>query len=384
MAFAADYQGIVTVGGLPVPGATVTVTQGTKKTVTVTDAQGFYSFAALPDGAAHVAVEMTGFAPLEQDVTVAAGAALSKLELKLLTLDQMRAELKPVLSAPYTEAQVRSEPAKTAEAPKPKAGAPPPAPPPEEVAQKANDGLLVNGSVNNAATSQFSLAPRFGNTASGKSLYTFSLNVRGEESALDAKSYSITGFNNPKPQTSDLTGGFAVQGPLKIPHLLRNGPNVYFGYQRTENSDSITTPGLVPTVAERLGDLSQLATATGQPIYAPATGLSAACIAAGVTPGAAFAGNVIPTPCISPSAQTLLNLYPLPLPNLLGNSEYNYQIPIVTDTHQDAFNSNASKTIGRKDQVSGAFSAASTRTSNANLLGFVDSTHTLGLTTNVN
>ena len=45
---------------------------------------------------------------------------------------------------------------------------------PDETAQRAADGLLVNGSVNNAATSQFSLAQRFGNTASGKSLYNFS------------------------------------------------------------------------------------------------------------------------------------------------------------------------------------------------------------------
>ena len=381
---ASDVRGLVTFNGLPVSGATVTVTQAGKKISTITDAQGFYSIPSLQNGAAEITVEMTGFAAFTQAVTVAADAPLGKLELKLLTLDQMRAELKPVLSAPYTEAQVRSEPARTATAPKPAAGQSAPAPPSDEVAQKATDGLLVNGSVNNAATSQFSLAPRFGNTASGKSLYTFSLNVRAEESALDAKSYSITGFDNGKPRTSDLTGGFAVQGPLRIPHLLRNGPNVYFGYQRTQDSVSLTTPGLVPTLAERAGDLSELTAATGQPIYAPTSGLSVACVAAGVTPGAAFAGGVIPAACISPSAQMLLNLYPLPLPNLLGSSQYNYQIPIVTDTHQDAFNSNASKTIGRKDQVSGAFSAASTRTSFANLLGFTDATHTLGLVTNVN
>ena len=382
-AFAGDLRGLVTFGGLPVSGATVTVTQGGKKVAAVTDAQGFYSFPSLQDGAASVSVEMTGFAALKQDMTVAADAPLAKLELTLLTLDQMRAELKPVLSAPYTEAQVRVEPTKTAEAPKPKAGETAAAPPPQEVADKAADGLLVNGSVNNAATSQFSLAPRFGNTASGKSLYTFSLNVRAEESALDARSYSITGFDDGKPRTSDLTGGFAVQGPLKIPHLLRNGPNVFLGYQRTQNSGSVTVPGLVPTLAERSGDLSQLASATAQPIYAPTTGLSAACLATGVKPGAAFAGNVIPTACISPSAQVLLNLYPLPLPNLLGSSVYNYQIPIVTDVHQDALNSNASKTIGRKNQVSGNFAATSTRTSYANLLGFTDATRALGLYTNV-
>ena len=42
VAWASEYHGLVTVGGVPVPGATVTVTQGGKKYVTVTDTQGFY------------------------------------------------------------------------------------------------------------------------------------------------------------------------------------------------------------------------------------------------------------------------------------------------------------------------------------------------------
>ena len=46
-------------------------------------------------------------------------------------------------------------------------------PKPTETSQQANDGFLVNGSVNNAATSQFTLAPAFGNTRKGYGrLYT--------------------------------------------------------------------------------------------------------------------------------------------------------------------------------------------------------------------
>ena len=43
---------------------------------------------------------------------------------------------------------------------------------PDAVAQQANDGLLINGSVNNAATSQYALSQAFGNNRSGRSLYT--------------------------------------------------------------------------------------------------------------------------------------------------------------------------------------------------------------------
>ncbi len=371
-AWASEYHGFVTVGGVPVPGATVTVIQNGKKYVTVTDTQGFYSIPELADGAATVDVQMTGFAPLKQDVTVSADGAIAKLELKLLSLDEMRAAMKPVLSAPYTEVQTKAEVKVTGAAPpKPKSDQPAVAgnaAPPEEASNRAADGLLVNGSVNNAATSQFSLANRFGNTASGKGLYSFSVNARVENSALDAKSYSLTGFDTPKPQTNQLTGGFAFQGPIKIPHILRNGPTLFVGYQRVENSVAITTPGLVPDAAERTGNFSNEVNAAGQKIvvYNPATGLP-------------YLNDTVP---ITPQAQALLNLYPLP--NFSGNAQYNYQVPLVTDTHVDGLNSNVNKTVGRKDQLSGTFAAQSARTSYANLLGFVDSTRGLGLNTQVN
>lgn len=368
-AIGSEYQGLVSFGGLPVPGATVTVMQAGTTFVTITDSQGFYSFPKLADGVATMRVEMTGFATLSQGVAIAPVTALAKWELKLLTLDKMRSELKPVLSAPFTDTQARSELRQTGavRAKPPGNGVGVTGPPAEEMAQRATDGLLVNGSVNNAATSQFSLAQRFGNTASGKSLYHFSLNARVENSALDARSYSLSGFDTPKPQTSQFTGGFAVEGPLKIPHLLRNGPNVFIGYQRTQDSVAITTSGLVPNLAERSGDFSHALGATGQPVtlYDPATGNP-------------YPAGKVP---ISPQAAALLNLYPLP--NIAGNALYNYQVPLITDTHEDALTSNVSKTVGRKNQITGTFAATSVRTSFANLLGFVDASRGLGLSSEI-
>ena len=95
--------------------------------------------------------------------------------------------------------------------------------------KKRRHGLLVNGSVNNAATSQFTLAQRFGNTASGKSLYNFMINLRVDNSALDARSYSLAGMNTREAGDEPITGGFALQGPLKIPGVFRNGPNISSG-----------------------------------------------------------------------------------------------------------------------------------------------------------
>ena len=148
--------------------------------------------------------------------------------------------------------QARSEPKKTGEAPKPQGGqAAAPAPPPEETAQRAADGLLINGSVNNAATSQFTLGPRFGNTASGKSLYTFSVYFSIDNSALNARPYSLTGVETPKQAVKSAIGRVSVQGPIKIPHVVRNGPNFFVNYTWQRNGTSTTTPGLMPTLAQR-------------------------------------------------------------------------------------------------------------------------------------
>src|SRR6202008_2069069 len=72
--YASEHHGAVQSGGLPVPGATVTATQGDKKFATTTDDQGAYSFADLPDGTWTITVEMLGFARLSEDVGVAAVA----------------------------------------------------------------------------------------------------------------------------------------------------------------------------------------------------------------------------------------------------------------------------------------------------------------------
>ncbi len=61
MAMASEYHGQVFVGGVPVPGATVTVTQDANRFTTVTDRQGLYEFADLVDGTWKIRIEMRGF-----------------------------------------------------------------------------------------------------------------------------------------------------------------------------------------------------------------------------------------------------------------------------------------------------------------------------------
>ncbi len=119
--------------------------------------------------------------------------------------------------------------------------------------------------------------------------------------------------------------------------------------------------------AERNGNLAGLTNALGQPvtIYNPATG----------TP---YPGNQVP---VSPQAAALLQLYPLP--NIANVSNYNYQAPVLNNTHQDAPQFRLDKNLGRKDEVYGNFSLQSTRSDSVNLFGFVDQTGTLGINSGV-
>ena len=353
IAMASEYHGRVSFGGLPVPGATVTATQGSKKLVVVSDQQGLYSFADLTDGAWKIEVEMQCFSPIEQTVTIAPSMPTAAWELKLLSLDQIMTEAKKVKveTKPVLTASADGTPAKP-DTPKPDAPKPNDSSaaekqrPPEET-PSSSDGLLVNGSVNNAATSQFSLAPAFGNNRTGKKgMYTGGLAMVLGNSALDARPYSLSGENTPKSEYNRLTFLATIGGPVHIPHLLPRGPNFFVAYQRTRNGVAQTLSGLVPTVAERSGDLSS--------------------------------GMV--TPVVQ--AQDLLKLYPLP--NVMGNSLYNYQVSQITDTHLDALQSRLDKTLGNKNQLYGGFAFQSSRSSGSNLFGFLDTTDTLGINTNIN
>ena len=159
---------------------------------------------------------------------------------------------------------------------------------------QANDGFLINGSVNNAATSQFSLNQAFGNNRNGgHGLYNYGARLILDSSFLDAKQFAVAGENVEKPSYLNLVGGVTWGGPLKIGHWLplSRAPNFYLDYQRTQNKTDTTNSALFPTAAEIGGNLTGLPGVTT--IYVPKSGLSAGCLATpGVTPGGTFAGTL--------------------------------------------------------------------------------------------
>jgi hypothetical protein len=355
LALATEHHGQVTFGGLPVPGATVTASQRDQTLSTITDLQGLYAFPDLTDGAWIVNVEMLGFAAVKQEIVIAPNAPLMKWELKLLPLDQIKAEIKAP-AAPVVQ------PAATQSARPVKAQSPAAEPGDEDLNTRAADGFLINGSVNNGAASPFSQAAAFGNRQGGRGIYTGSLGLILDNSAIDARPFSITGQDTPKTAYNRMTGVATFGGPIRIPHLLHNGPNFFVGYQWTRNNNATAVPALMPSFAQRSG-------AFASSILDPLT-------------GAPFPGNVIPRNRISPQAQALLSYYPLP--NFAGNAGYNYQVPILSPMHVDALQSRFNQTLGSRDQLYGRFAFQSTRSSTANVFGFLDTSSLLGINANAN
>jgi len=387
-----QHVGQVTFGGVPVPGATVTAMQGDKSFVAITDLRGVYSYPDLPDGSWMVQVEMPGFATLQGD------ASTTSWELKMLPMEEIHAEVVHAAApAPTPAAAAAPAPAntkQTAAQPKAQTGfqrtevnassgagsTPPasdPAPPtsgafanlsPEDLNQRAADGLLINGTVNNGAASPFAQLAQFGNNRRTRPLYTGGIGVVVDNSRLDARAFSLTGQDTPKPAYNHFLGSFTFGGPLKIPHLIQNNaPTFFLSYQRMQNRNANTVTGRMPTSAERSGDFSQTVTPLGQPVQIvdPLTGRP-------------FAGNVIPQGRISPQASALMSLFPLP--NFNDNARYNYQIPIVDATHQDSVQGRLNKSINPRNQVAGNFDLQSARNGNSNLFNFLDATRTFGVT----
>lgn len=362
-AFAAEHHGRVFFNRVPVPGAIVTASHGALQLHTITDVQGIFQFPTLTDGEWTIRVSMPGFMTQQQTIRLDKSTPASSFELPMLSAAEVLAlatTMMPRMTAiPPPLVERKEKKTDSVELPNPPAVG--------NEAEKSADGMLINGSENNAATSKYSLSQAFGSRRPGtKGLYTGSVGVQVSASPFDARPYSLTGLDVAKASYNTINGIVTLGGPLKIPHLLRNGPTFFVGYQWTRSGQASTSQGLVPTAGQRAGDLSNTLTPQGTPVSVvdPATGLP-------------ITG---PVP-VNSQAQSLLKLYPLP--NLAGNTRYNYQTQVLNSMHADALQSRLDKSIGHRDQVYGGFAFRSMRSDSENLFHFVDVTNTLGIDSNV-
>jgi len=159
-------------------------------------------------------------------------------------------------------------------------------------------------------------------TKSGTNQYHGSLFEYLQNDMLDADPY---GFNGKAPKHFNTFGG-SLGGPLSIPHLY-NGKDrtfFFFDYEGNRRSTAVAEQFLVPTQAERNGDL----TAIGGPVISSAT--------------------------INPTAKALLNYYPLP--NVSGQPNYNYENFQATPARTDGTDLRIDQTITPRQSVYVRFS----------------------------
>jgi hypothetical protein len=437
---AAESYGQVTVAGVPVPGATITATQGDARVVTVSDSQGVYKLTDLGGGVWTVRVEMVGFATLSREITIPSDGPPPAWELTLLPFAEISRGLPPPASQPEQSAipqgsapprtgtdtgaartqapaspQTLSPRGRAAGGSRPGRGAPASgsptsggqggfqragvnasvAPPPatgspfagsaasdaadEDAGTGAADGFLINGSVNNGASSPFAQARAFGNARPGqRSLYNGGVAFFSNNSAWDSRPFSFTSDQAPKPSYNDVQFNGTFGGPLRIPRMMRNGGNVFVGYQRNRDHNATTQPALVPTPLEREGDFSQSA-ARARAAFGRAGQI--------VDPltGHPFPGNVIPRDRISPQATALLGYYPRPsLSGAENGAGYNYQAPVVVASQQDGVQTRLSHNLNNRDQLVGTVAYNRSTTDAANLFAFTDSTRTANVDTSLN
>ncbi len=340
---AEDLRGLVQFAGQPLPGAAVTARNGKQTLTTRSQEDGSFLLEGLAPGEWKIEVSKQLFASQARTVIVPQATPMEPWNIELLPEAQIK-QLSQ--AAPTVVIPPPPPPEATKKAARPETATSPPA-------ELAADSFLINGSANNGAASPFAGFPAFGNNRRGpRSLYSGNFGLIANHSALDARNYSLTGQNTPKAQYSRFEGVFSLGGPIKIPKLLtRNGPNFTFNYQWLRNRNATVESALMPTEAERRGDLRS-------------------------RPNIAFPNNQIPANLISPAALKLLELYPLP--NFTNGLGFNYQTPLRRALHQDDLQFRVSKQAARRDNLQGNFAWQSIRTDTPAIFQFLDTARSQG------
>ncbi|HXX44428.1 MAG TPA: carboxypeptidase regulatory-like domain-containing protein [Candidatus Acidoferrales bacterium] len=177
----------------------------------------------------------------------------------------------------------------------------------------------------------------------------FSFYDNYQNSAFDAKPFSITGVPAPKVGHYDERAGANMGGPLKIPHIYNGSDHTYFfvNYQHETVTNPINTYSIVPTPDQRNGCF------TAGSVLMPFTTTPY------TTQGSCTMGEVqVP---VNPIAQGLLKFFPQPTPNLQTTSGQNYLLQGTTPQNTDTLNTNVLHTINAKWNANAGYSFNSQR-----------------------
>jgi hypothetical protein len=194
-------------------------------------------------------------------------------------------------------------------------------------------------------------------TKSGANQFHGSLFEYLQNDAMDASPY---GFSGKAPKRFNTFGG-SIGGPVIIPHLYNGHDHTFFfaTYEGNRRHTSVAQQFLVPTAEERTGDLTAMQSCD--------------------TSGHCVPGPVISPSTITPTAKALLKYYPLP--NVSGQSNFNYEHFQSTPATTDGADVRIDQTISPKQSMYARFSRKNITSNFANALlpNDVDSIHNRSL-----
>jgi len=184
-------------------------------------------------------------------------------------------------------------------------------------------------------------------TRSGSNAVHGSLFEYFQNDALDADPY---GFSGKAPKHFNTFGG-SFSGPVILPHLYNGHDKTFFflDYEGNRRATATLQQFLVPSALDRTGNLTDIG------------------------------GPIIPTAEITPTATALLSY--LPLPNVAGQSSYNYENFQPIPSHTDGVDLRIDQIIGSRNSLYARFSRKNISSSFANpfLPDDVDSIHNRSL-----
>jgi hypothetical protein len=318
--------GRILLAGLPVPGAVVTASYGEHVVTTTSDVDGVFRLPDLDEGHWTIRVQMRGFAEATREISI------------------------PFTGEPLTITLTMRSYAEIVGT----AGPPPAAPEGIETSDENTVVDVMNGSVVNGAATPFAQPRAFGNNRPRQGApYTGLVSGVFTDSAWNARPFSFAGPDLPAPFTGNAQFEFVLGGPLRVPGLIRRGPQMLLTLQHGILNTATSAAAIMPTLGERAGDFSSLQT----PVRDPSTGLP-------------FPGGVIPADRISPQAQALLTYYPVP--NAVTTRGANYLATTGTKSTQDALFFGLNTQAGRRTTIAGTVTFQRTAADSNNLFRFVD------------
>ena len=238
------------------------------------------------------------------------------------------------------------------------------------------DGVPTNGAYLNVVTviptqdaiSEFkvqtnNLGPEYGrfaggvinlSTKSGGNTFHGSVYEFLRNKVLNANDFFANQANVARPPFTQNQFGANAGG-----RIIRDKLFFFSGYEGFRQRKGSIFTSWVPTAAERTGDFSGVGstgTATPFTIYDPLTsgvGVNPLCKSGTVACRTPFAGNVIPTNRIDPTAQVLLSY--MPLPNQTGNPNGNFVESYSTGGNVDQYNERVDLNLSAKQRIFGRY-----------------------------